>query len=69
MLVKENTALLLFFFLMVGDTKLARNGVCVTLKNTKRWLLDMNRKRWCLEPYKQPSCTIPENKQVCKYFF
>ena len=47
-----------FFFLMVGDTKLARNGVCVTLKNTKRWFLDMNRKRWCLEPYKEPSCPI-----------
>ena len=34
----------------------ARNGVCVTLKNTERWFLDMNRRRRCLEPYKEPSC-------------
>lgn len=67
--VSERKHSIAAFFLMVGDTKLARDGVCVTLKNTKRWFLDMNRKRWGLEPYKEPSCTIPDNKQVCKYFF
>ena len=30
--------------------------MCVTLKNTERWFLDMNRRRRCLEPYKEPSC-------------